>query len=241
MRRFAVWTPGLSWPSQCHVCGQWPAWPLCEPCRQRFAPARHRCPRCAAPASDASPCPCRARAADPVLGACVAAVDYTFPWDRLIARFKFHGETAWARTFAGLMRAAPGAGALLDAADGIVPLPLTPGRLAERGHHPPWALARALVPRGPRALRPDALMRLSDGPAQHRLAREERLRNLRGAFAVPAEYLSRLRGARLLLVDDVVTTGATLDAAAQALLAAGAARVDALVFARTPAPHERAE
>ena len=46
----------------------------------------------------------------------MAVADYRFPWDRLIARFKFQGETAWARTFAGLMRDAPGAGALLDAA-----------------------------------------------------------------------------------------------------------------------------
>ena len=87
----------------------------------------------------------------------------------------------------------------------------------------------------------DILTRLSDGPAQHRLARQERLRNLRGAFTAPIESLSQLRDARVLLVDDVTTTGATLAAAAQALRAAGAARVDALVFARTPAPRERVD
>lgn len=238
MRRLAMWRPGLQWPSQCRVCGQWPAQPLCEACRHRFAPPRPRCPRCAAPATGGAPCPCLAQTADPALGACLAAVDYAFPWDGLITRFKFHGETAWARAFAELMLAVPGARDLLGAADGIVPIPLTPTRLAERGHHPPWALARALARLHPRPLRPDTLVRLGDGPAQHRLGRQERLRNLRGLFGVPAEGLSRLRGARLLLVDDVTTTGATLDAAAQALLAAGAARVDALVFARTPAPHE---
>ena len=176
---------------------------------------------------------------EPVLTACAVAVDYAYPWDRLIARFKFQGEPGWAQPFAGLMLDAPGATDLLDSADWIAPVPLTPARLAERGHHPPWELAKALARLHPRPALADALTRLSDGPAQHRLARQERLRNLRGAFAVPLDGLQRLRDARVLLVDDVTTTGATLAAAAQALRAAGAARVDALVFARTPAPHER--
>lgn len=230
----------LGWPSQCSVCGQWPARPVCTACRQRFAPLLARCPRCATPAIDALPCPCSLRAGEPALDTCVAAVDYTFPWDRLIARFKFHGEPGWARPFAGLMRDAPGATALLDAADWLAPVPLTPTRLAERGHHAPWELARALARLHPCPLVTGALIRLSDSPAQHQLARQERLRNLRGLFSVPATGLPRLRGARVLLIDDVTTTGATLDACAQALRAAGAARVDAIVFARTPAPRERA-
>ncbi len=239
MGRFSAWSKGLAWPSQCRVCGQWPAQPLCTACRQRFAPIRPRCPHCAAPVDGASPCPCLAQTAEPALIACAVAVDYAYPWDRLIARFKFQGEPGWAMPFAGLMLEAPGATALLDGADWIAPVPLTPTRLAERGHHPPWELAKALARRHSRPALADTLTRLSDGLAQHRLARQERLRNLQGAFAVPAEGLSRLRGARVLLVDDVTTTGATLAAAAQALRAAGAARVDALVFARTPAPHER--
>lgn len=170
----------------------------------------------------------------------MAAVDYAYPWDRLIARFKFQGETGWASVFGELMRGAPGGAALLGAADWLVPVPLTPQRLAERGHHPPWGLARALAPRGPRAGLSDALVRLGEAPAQHRLGRQQRLHNLRGLFAVPPARLAALRGARLLLIDDVMTTGATLDAAAAALRAAGAGRVDALVFARTPAPHEPA-
>ncbi len=245
MGRLATWKQGLrqalQWPSLCTVCGQWPAQPVCAACRQRFLPRHSRCARCAAPVDGASPCPCHAQGGEPALDACVAAVDYAFPWDRLITRFKFHGEPGWARPFAGLMRDAPGALALLDAADGIVPVPLTPARLAERGHHPPWALAWALARRHPRPLFADALARLSDSPAQHRLTRPQRLRNLRGAFAVPADWLPRLRGARVLLVDDVTTTGATLDACAQALRAGGASQVSALVFARTPAPHERAD
>jgi ComF family protein len=173
-----------------------------------------------------------------VCTACVAAVDYAYPWDRLITRFKFQGETGWARAFGDLMQAAPGADALLAEADWLLPVPLTPQRLAERGHHPPWALTQALARRGPRRSLVDGLVRLGEAPAQHRLGRQQRLHNLRGLFAAPADRLAQLRGARLLLIDDVMTTGATLDAAATALRAAGAGRVDALVFARTPAPHE---
>lgn len=231
----------LSWPSQCQVCGRWPASALCADCRACFARTRERCPRCAAPRAAHAPCPCEARPpGEAVLGACASAVDYAYPWDRLIARFKFQGEPGWAATFASLMRAAPNARELLDGADWLAPVPLTPARLAERGHHPPWGLAKALVPQRPRALLADALLRQGDTPAQHRLGRQQRLRNLHGVFSAPAHRLSQLRGARVLLIDDVMTTGATLDMAAQVLLAAGARRVDALVFARTPAPHEAA-
>lgn len=229
------------WPSACQVCGLWPSRPLCPACLARFAPAAERCPRCAAPHAGGLCAPCRARP-DPEAGpaACLVAVDYRYPWDGLVARFKFRGEAGWAGPFAERLLATPGVVAALDAADWIAPVPLTPARLAERGHHPPWELVKALRQRHPRPVCADALVRLRDGAAQHRLARTERQHNLHGAFAVPPPRLSVLAGARVLLVDDVVTTGATLQAAAQALRAAGVARVDALVFARTPAPGDAA-
>jgi predicted amidophosphoribosyltransferase len=66
---------------------------------------------------------------DPWLDSAVAAVDYGYPWNQLIARFKFHGDTAWAHTFAHLMADAPGAHDLLELCDTLAPLPLTPKRL----------------------------------------------------------------------------------------------------------------
>jgi ComF family protein len=226
----------LAWPSACQVCGLWPSHPLCAACLTRFAPAIERCPRCAAPHDSGLCAPCRARP-DPEAGpeTCFAAVDYRYPWDGLVARFKFRGEAGWAGPFAERLLATRGVIERLDTADWLVPVPLTPARLAERGHHPPWELVKALRQRHPRPVCADALVRWRDGAAQHRLARAERLHNLHGAFAVPAQRQAVLAGARVLLVDDVVTTGATLQAAAQVLRAAGARRVDALVFARTPA------
>lgn len=168
----------------------------------------------------------------------MAALDYAYPWDRLIARFKFHGEIGWAGVFARLMAGAPGARALLDAAEMVAPVPLTARRVAERGHHPPWELIKALCTLTPLPAQPDLLMRLAEVPDQHSLPRARRMHNLTGVFAAHPLQVGSLRGRRVLLVDDVTTTGATLHTAARALRQAGAVRVDALVLARTPGMHE---
>ena len=84
------------------------------------------------------------------------------------------------------------------------------------------------------AIQPQLLQRTHDTPTQMRQGRAARLRNLRGAFRVPPQHQGLLDGKTVLLVDDVITTGATLQAAAQALLAAGAGQVHAVALARTP-------
>lgn len=168
----------------------------------------------------------------------MAAVDYAYPWDELIARFKFRDEPGWAGPLAARMLQAPDAKPLLLGSDWLVPVPLSPARLASRGYNQAWELVKALrrqVPDAPAGL-PDALIRLGEAPDQHSLPREQRLRNRLGAFAARPEHLQRLRGRSILLVDDVSTTGATLRSAAQALRQAGAAEVGALVVART-LPH----
>lgn len=224
-------------PARCEVCRAWPARPVCGPCAGRFARAVPRCGRCAlplplplSPAGSAAACPGCQRQPLP-LDACVAALDYGYPWDGLVTRFKFHGEPGWAATFAALMRAAPGAAALLARADRVLPLPLAPARLAGRGYNQALALARHLAPG-----RVDAhsLWRCQDTAPQARLDRAGRQRNVAGAFAVRPESVLDLHGRSLLLVDDVMTSGASLAAAALALRRAGARRVTALVLARTP-------
>ncbi len=147
-------------------------------------------------------------------------MDYDYPWDGLIARFKFRSEPGWAGPFAQQMLRLPLALALLQDCDLVVPVPLSAKRLGERGYNQACALATALV-------------RLGETPDQHSLGREARLRNLRGVFAAHPVHTHRLVGRHVLLVDDVTTTGATLHTAAQALQQVGAARVSALVFART--------
>ncbi len=227
-------------PGICQVCGGWPARPVCDACAARFAGSAARCTVCAAAVPEGlSRCgACLIRAEPPSVTACVAAVDYAYPWDRLIARFKFRGEPGWAKPFAQQMLRVPRARELLAQCSLMVPVPLTPTRLGERGHNQAWELLKAVRRQaGLRTLAcPDALVRLGEAADQHSLSREQRLLNLRGVFAAHPERAAALRAAHVLLVDDVTTTGATLHAAAQALLQDGAARVSALVFARTPPP-----
>ncbi len=229
-------------PGICQVCGAWPSRPVCAACEARFAGPATRCRACAAPLPPpADLCgECVTRPRPPVLQACAAAVDYAYPWDRLIARFKFRGEPGWAVPFARRMLQAPGASGLLAQCGLMVPVPLTPARLGERGHNQAWELTKAMRWQArrqrialPALALPDALVRLVETPDQHRLSREERLRNLQGVFAAHPRHEARLQAAHVLLVDDVSTTGATLQAAAQALRQAGAASVSGLVFART--------
>ena len=218
-------------PSQCLICRAWPAAPACAACRARFAPALPRCRRCAQPLPQTAGELCgQCLRRPPPLAHCVVAVSYGWPWQGWVAQFKFHDVTGLAGTMAELMAAAPGAHGLLAAADALVPVPLAQQRLAERGYNQALLLARKLAAR---KTRPGLLLRTRPTPAQHGLPRAQRLRNVRGAFAVPPRQAAAVAGQRLLLIDDVLTTGATLRAAAQALLKAGAAQVDALVFART--------
>lgn len=220
-------------PSQCAVCHAWPAQRVCEACAARFAQPRTRCETCALPLpAGVRRCGACLRQ-PPALDACVAAVDYGYPWAGILSEFKFQGDPGWAGTLATLLRSTPWAEPALDAAEIVLPVPLSRQRLRERGFNQALLLARHLAPRKTEAT---LLLRLHDTDAQSSLRRAQRLRNLRGAFAVDPLQAKRLRGRSVVLVDDVMTTGATLHAAATALRQAGARQVSALVVARTDAP-----
>ncbi|WP_126401961.1 ComF family protein [Blastochloris tepida] len=149
---------------------------------------------------------------------------------RLVHALKFGDRTDLARPL-GRMMAQAGAELLADA-DALVPVPLHWTRLWQRRFNQSAALADAVGRIAGRPVRNDLLVRRRRTGHQIGLSRAERARNVQGAFAVPALATGEVRGRRLVLVDDVLTTGATLEACARALSRAGAARVDALVFAR---------
>lgn len=217
-------------PSQCAVCHAWPSQPVCEACVAVFAQPIHRCHTCAlrVPAGIRQCGACITT--QPPLDACLAAVPYAFPWSDLVADFKFRQHPGWAQTFAQLMRAAPWVEPALDAADVLIPMPLSRQRLGERGYNQTLVLARAL---DAGKVNQQALLRTIDSPPQRTLSRSERLRAVQHAYAVDpmeAHYIARRR---IVLLDDVMTSGATLHAAAHALRNAGATHITGLVLART--------
>jgi ComF family protein len=118
--------------------------------------------------------------------------------------------------------------------DTLVPIPLSPQRLSERGYNQAWELTRSLARRLRIPACADLLLRPMDTPHQVQLDRAQRQRNLRGAYALNEKRRSELQGSHVALVDDVMTTGATVREAAGTLLQSGARQVDVWVLARTP-------
>lgn len=135
-------------PSQCAVCHAWPARRVCDGCAARFAQPRTRCARCALPVPEGvSQCGACLRE-PPRVDACLAAVDYGYPWAGAMAEFKFRGDPGWASALATLLRSAPWVEPALESADLVLPVPLSRERLQERGFNQAALLARHIA--GPR-------------------------------------------------------------------------------------------
>ena len=225
-------------PSLCAVCHAWGAQRVCAECIARFAPAMLRCRRCAlAVPADASLC--GACLTDPPpFAASVAAVDYGPPWDGLITHFKFHSALDLAPVLAALLLAAIKRSAGPQPSL-VLPVPLSPQRLRERGYNQAWELARRVARASHCPTDANLLLRVKDSPHQLAFPREERAANVRDAFALEPMRLGEVRGRSVALVDDVMTSGATAAAATLALLQAGAASVQVWVVGRTPRPSDR--
>jgi ComF family protein len=232
----------LPWSPRCLGCGEAGAVgrDLCAACDTALPRIRHACPRCGLPphrtgaeaAARPGDSPCDAcRRSPPPLTRVVAPFLYAPPLDRWLPRFKFHRDMAAGRLLAQLMLEACAAAPRPDA---LVPVPLHRARLRSRGYDQALELAKPLAHALALPLRTGLLRRTRATAAQSSLHAGERSRNLAGAFAIAPHPRDRALPAHVVLVDDVMTTGATLHAAATALLDAGVARVDAWTCARTP-------
>ena len=199
---------------------------ICAGCEQDLPWLKNRCLRCALPLTTEGLCGSCLKQA-PRFDRCLACWEYGFPIDGLISRFKYHGDLA--------------SGALLgelaltsfkpDFIDGLLPVPMHWRRRLQRGYNQTELLATqwgaALnIP----VLRP--LKRVVATPTQQGLSAHARRRNLQGAFTLVKP--KQVRGKRLVIVDDVLTTGATANSLAAILRRAGATEVSVWCLARTP-------
>jgi ComF family protein len=158
-----------------------------------------------------------------------AVAHYSGAMRTLVHQFKY-ADRHDARALFGRWLAESGR-ELLSGADLIVPVPLARLRLLTRRFNQAAILARELSRRTGRAVAPHALKRTRATPSQVGLTHDQRRRNVAGAFRVPKNRAALVRGRRVLLIDDVITTGATAEACARGLKRAGAAGVDVLVLA----------
>ncbi len=198
---------------------------LCPACTASLPrlPAQ-RCPVCALPTPDSHVCGACLKK-PPHFDATQAILRYEFPVDRLIQSLKYAHRLASADFLGGLLAQA----AILFRPDLIVPVPLAPARIAQRGFNQALEIARPLERSFGAPLEITHILRRRDTTPQASLPWKERATNICHAFECHID----LTGKTVLVVDDVMTTGATLGELARILRAHGAARVENLVLART--------
>jgi ComF family protein len=227
-------------PSFCALCGEKARAAVCVPCTLRYAaPGGSRCPCCANPLDPTEP-PGQAcgacLAGAPAYDATVVAADYAAPLDGLVLGLKFGARLPLAPWCAGQLLEAVLARPAWPRRDVLCPVPLGPRRLRERGFNQALEIARPLASGLGIALQPRLARRAIETAAQSGVAPRERAANIRGAFEIAPDMAVHIQGRHIGVVDDVMTSGHTLNELAAVLKAAGAARVSILVFARTP-PH----
>jgi len=210
-------TPGLC--AGCWLRIAWIAAPICMCCGTPLEIASETARRCV---------PCTGT--NPVLTRMRAALRYDEQSRSLVLGFKHADRLHAAPSFARWLAAA-GEELLVDT-DLVIPVPLHWTRLAWRRYNQSAILARLVARAAGLPFLADMLVRRRRTPSQGELGRTARQQNVSGAFALARRHRARVAGKRILLVDDVLTTGATLEACARTLLRAGAQQVDALTLAR---------
>jgi len=225
-------------PSSCALCGVSGNAALCDDCHARFL-SHHpqRCMQCASPLAFATTQATRCGDClrdPPAFDATIVVADYAAPIDQLVLALKFGNRLALAPLFAHLMRDAILREPAFAMPSLLAVVPLGEQRLAERGFNQALEIAKPLAQAIAVALAPQLLERTRETLMQAMLPPAERHRNMHHAFVLPAHAGALVRGRHVGMVDDVMTTGATLNEIAATLKRHGAARVTNLVFARTP-------
>ncbi len=204
---------------------------LCLRCADELPWNQRACARCALPIEGAGTLCSLCQRRTPPFARLIAPLRYGYPLDRLVTRFKFNQDLAAGALLADLLAGAV-ARAELPSIDLLAPVPLHVKRLRERGYNQSLELARRIAPTLRTRVATDALTRTRATEVQSGLDAKARRQNVRDAFAADA---ARVRELHVALVDDVVTTGATVHECTKALLRAGAREVSVFAVARAPA------
>ena len=227
-------------PSSCALCGGACAGVVCAPCQRDYAaPARPRCRCCANPLGlhgDGRILCAACLTGKIAFDATLAASDYAAPLDQIVLQLKFGGRLALAPWCAAMIGNVVRADRGFTLPNVLCPVPLGPRRLAERGFNQALEIARPLSKLLGIPLAARLAIRAIETQAQSGVAPEQRRSNIRNAFIVAPGALAMVRGQHIGIVDDVMTSGHTLNELAATFKRFGAARVSNLVFARTP-PH----
>ena len=228
-RSLRRWLPG-----ECLICAQ-PVktnWDLCPGCLKQLAYNRQACIRCAEPmASQPSDLLCRScQETPPAFEQVLAPFLYAPPLDRLLLNFKTHGKRTAGSLLVDLLVAELRDHPRVHQADALVAIPGQKDRLRQRGIDPPSWLSQRLAWQLKRPFLTQGLKRCRNITSQQELSRKKRWLNPQGAFVANP----RVDGMNILLIDDVMTTGATCHWAARELKEKGAASVTVIAACRTP-------
>jgi len=232
VRRGAIDAARRALPQRCELCaGASGSELLCNGCARALPRLGPACPVCALPTPDRAVCG-QCLAHPPPFDATIAAFAYAFPVDRLMHAFKYHGRVALAEWGAAAIRNERARRIDTTAAAQLIGLPLAHERQRERGYNQAYEIARVLARELRMPLVRGGVRRVRAAPPQAALPWSERAKNVHGAFACELD----LKGLTVAVVDDVMTTGASLAELARTLKRAGAARVENWVVARTLPP-----
>ena len=213
----------LALPQSCFFCGDSSDETVCAPCAAELPRlAKQVCPRCQLDAANGEVCG-RCLKKPPLWEHLIAQWRYEFPLDKAMVSAKYHHAFAiyrWAAT--------QRSGWPFDADATLIPVPLAELRLQSRGYNQAQLIAEEMAKCFALKVATDAVIRIRETDVQQRLNWIERRQNVRSAFVTTRSFA----GESVVLIDDVLTTGATLNSLARAILDAGATRVDAFVLAR---------
>lgn len=224
-----TWLLDRLFPPACALCGDPPGRlpELCDPCGAELPWIATACPVCARPGPVMAPCG-RCIAEPPAFDAAFAPLAYTSPVSQLVQQLKYQGHLHLVRPLSSLLAEALCARRKDPLPQLLVPVPLHPRRLRERGFNQTVELARPVAARLGMKLDRHLVRRVRDAPPQASLPHPRRKKNIRGAFATCAT----LDGIEAAILDDVITTGTTAGELARCLRRAGAARVEVWAMAR---------